>query len=138
MFESIKQWFESLDTGSSLFDHTDDESIHLAVASVLHHIVRTDQQESRREKSAFRRILKEEFKLSDDQTDYLYSATESANSDFQQDLETINFYIKDKPVIKKAFMEKLIRLISIDGVKDQELEEFYKALHTIFPEIKTH
>jgi uncharacterized tellurite resistance protein B-like protein len=137
MFESIKQWFESLDTGSSLFDHTENESIHLAVASVLHHFIRVDQQDSKREKSVFRRILKEEFKLSDDQAVYLYGAAESANSNFQQDLETISFYIKDKPMVKKAFMEKLMRLISIDGVMEQELDQFQKALHTIFPEIKT-
>ena len=137
MFESIKHWFESLDKSSSLFDHADDESIHLALASVLYHVIQADHQESRRERNAFRKILKKEFALNDDQAEYLHTAVESANSNFEEDLQTINTYLKDKPLVKMAFMEKLIRLISVDGVMDDELDDFYQALHVVFPEIKT-
>ena len=137
MFESIKHWFESLDKTSSQFDHADDESIHLALASVLYHVIQADHQESRRERNAFRKILKQEFALDDDQAEYLHTAVESASSNFEEDLQTINTYLKDKPLVKMAFMEKLIRLISIDGLMDDELDDFYQALHVVFPEIKT-
>ena len=137
MFESIKHWFESLGKDSSLFDHADDESVHLALASVLYHVIQVDHQESRRERNAFRKVLKQEFGLNDEQVEYLHTAVESANSNFEEDLQTINSHLKDKPLVKMAFMEKLIRLISVDGVMDDELDDFYQALHVVFPEIKT-
>ena len=137
MFESIRHWFESLGKRESLFDHADDESVHLALASVLYHVIQADHQESRRERNAFHKVLKQEFSLNDDQVDYLHTAVESANSNFEEDLQTINEHLKDKPLVKMAFMEKLIRLISVDGVLDDELDDFYRVLHVVFPEVKT-
>ena len=136
MFESIKHWLESLDNKNSLFDHSDDESIHLALASVLYHVIQVDHRESRKELSEFSKVLRQEFALSDEQINYLHTAVESANSNFEEDLRTINEYLKDKPMVKMSFMQKLIKLISIDGVLDDELDDFNQALHVIFPEIK--
>ena len=136
MFDSIKHWFQSANNQTHLFDHGDDESIHLALASVLYHIINKSHRESDREVANFRDILMSEFNLSEEQADYLHQAAESATSDFEQDLEIIKQHLVDNPMIKKQFMEKLIYLISIDGVLDDELDDFYKALHVIFPEIK--
>ncbi len=136
MFESIKHWFESTKNDSHLFDHGDQEAVHLALASVLHHTINANHHESKKELADFKHILKQEFDLSDEQVEYLHKTVESANSDFNQDLKTINQHLIDNPMVKKQFMEKLIHLISIDGVLDDELNDFYKALHVIFPEIK--
>ena len=138
MFESIKHWFQSVETDNRLFNHADDESVHLALASVLHHIINIEHHESRRERREFRDILKSEFGVSDAQADYLHEAVESANSDFEQDLTTINEHLKSNPVMRMHFMEKLIKLISIDGVLDDEMDDFYRALHVIFPDIRVN
>ena len=137
MFESIKHWLESLEKDSALFDHAEDESIHLALASVLYHVIQADHKESDRELKEFKKVLKQEFSLSREQIDYLHTTVESASSEFEKDLQTINTYLKDKPMVKMSFMKKLIKLISVDGVMDDELDDFYQALHVIFPEIKT-
>lgn len=136
MFESIKHWFQSVNNDNHLFNHAEDESVHLALASVLHHTINANHHESRKEIAEFKELLKSEFDLSDEQADYLHQAVESANSDFEKDLQTINEHFKSNPMIKKQFMEKLIHLISIDGVLEDEMNDFYQALHVIFPEIK--
>ena len=123
-----------------MFDHTDDESVHLALASVLYHIINAGHHESRKEVREFRQLLKEELKLNDEQANYLHTAVESANSNFVDDLKIINEHLKQKPMVKLIFMQKLIQLISfcmnIDGILDDELSEFYDVLHVIFPEIR--
>jgi uncharacterized tellurite resistance protein B-like protein len=136
MFESVKHWFESIGEENHLFDHTDDESVHLALASVLYHIINAGHHESRKEVREFRQLLKEELKLNDEQANYLHTAVESANSNFVDDLKIINEHLKQKPMVKLIFMQKLIQLISIDGILDDELSEFYDVLHVIFPEIR--
>jgi len=136
MFESIKHWFQATEKDSHLFDHGDDEALHLALASVLHHTINANHHESRKEVSNFKEILQDEFNLSEDQANYLHKSVESANSDFDNDLKVINEHFKDNPMVKKLFMEKLIHLISIDGVLEDEMNDFYQALHVIFPEIK--
>ncbi len=135
MFESIKHWFESVQADNHLFKHGDDEKIHLALASVLHHIINASHRESPKEVREFKELLKTEFELNDEQVQYLHQSVESANRDFSDDLKTINEHLKDTPVIKKQFMEKLIHLISVDGVIDSEMDDFYQALKVIFPEI---
>ena len=137
MFESLKHWLDSLDNQSSLFDNSDDESLHLALASVLYHVIQVDHRESQREASEFRKLLRGEFSLSDEQINYLHTAVESATSNFEEDLRTINEHLNDNPMVKMSFMQKLIKLISIDGVLDDELDDFYRILHVTFPEIET-
>ncbi|WP_196139321.1 TerB family tellurite resistance protein [Aliikangiella sp. G2MR2-5] len=136
MFESITQWFHSLDENSHLFNHSDDQAIHIALASVLYHIINEDHKVTSKEVHDFKKILMEEFDLKDAQAEFLKSAAESASSSYEKDLETVNHYLKDNPVVKMHFMEKLIHLISIDGVLEDEMSDFYKALHVIFPEIR--
>jgi uncharacterized tellurite resistance protein B-like protein len=136
MFESVKHWFKSIDDKNHLFDHADDESVHLALASVLYHIINAGHHESRKEVREFRQLLKEELRLNDEQANYLHTAVESANGNFEDDLKTINEHLKQKPMVKLIFMQKLIQLISINGVLDDELSDFYRALHVIFPEIR--
>lgn len=136
MFESIKHWFQSTHAKSLHFEHGEKEAVHLALASVLYHIINTDHQESRKEVEKFKDILMSEFELSEEQADYLHNSVTSATSDFDKDLAVINQHLIDKPMVKKQFMEKLMHLISIDGVLDDEMDDFYKALNVIFPEIK--
>lgn len=71
MFDSIKHWFDSLGRQSHLFEHSDDEILHSALASVLYHVLSADQHLDVREKHEFQRILKQEFELSDDQVEHL-------------------------------------------------------------------
>lgn len=136
MFESIKHWFQSTSSESHMFDHGEEEALHLALASVLHHTINASHHESRKEVANFKSILMDEFNLSEPQAEYLHQAVETANSDFDQDLKIINEHFKNNPMVKKQFMEKLIHLISIDGVLEDEMDDFYQALHVIFPEIK--
>lgn len=136
MFESLKHWLESLDNESKLFNHQDDEAVHIALASLLHHIISADNLESAKEKHKFSTILKEEFNLNDEQIDHLYEHTKATSSDLKSDLQTINQHLKDKPALRMHFMEKINQLIDIDRVKESELEIFYETLHVVFPEIK--
>ena len=135
MFESLKHWLDSLDKQSKLFENPDDEVLHSALASVLYHIISEDGRIGRQEKQEFKAILKQEFNLDEAQSDHLFLAAESSNSDLLADLHTINRFLKDSPKIRMNFMEKIIHLVSLDGVKDRELDIFYEALHEVFPKI---
>ena len=137
MFESLKHWFESLEKESKLFNHPDDEAIHIALASLLHHIISADNLESDREKHKFASILKEQFDLNDDQINHLYEHTKTTSTDLKSDLQTINEHLKENPKLRMHFMEKINQLIDIDEVKESELDMFYETMHVIFPEIKT-
>lgn len=136
MFESLTHWFDSLEKQSLLFNHPQDEALHVALASVLYHIISADKLVVSREKNEFARILKREFNLNDEQISHLYQAAKSATSNLLDDLQTVNIYLKQNPAVRMNFMDKLNHLVDIDGVKDRELDIFYEALHLVFPEIK--
>lgn len=136
MFESLMLWFDSLGKESKLFDHSEDEALHSALASVLYHIVSANKEVASKEKHQFYTILKREFDLNDEQIDHLYETASSSASDWHSDLHTINQFLKQKPAVRMNFMKYLIQLIDVDGVQDGELEAFYEALHEVFPEIK--
>lgn len=135
MFASLRHWFDSLKQESRLFEHPDDELLHVALASVLYHLIRADHEFDARERGEFDRILVQEFILDREQLNHLYQAAKASTSDLQADLHTINFYLKKNPAVRMHFMEKLLGLIDLHGVKDRELELFYATLHKVFPEI---
>ena len=136
MFESLKHWFDSLENESKLFNHPDDEALHIALASLLHHIISADKLESEKEKHKFSAILKEEFDLNDDQIRHLYAHTKTTSTDLKSDLQTIKEHLKDNPALRMRFMEKINQLIDIDKVQETELDMFYETMHVIFPDIK--
>jgi len=135
MFESLKHWFASIDEQSHLFEHSDSEVVHVALASLLFHVIKADGVESSREKSKFRDIMVNEFELSTQQVDSLYDYANSLNSELNSDLATINDHLKDNPHLRMRFMEKLNLLISVDGVSNSELDIFYQAMKVIFPDV---
>ena len=135
MFESLTHWFDSLENESRLFNNSEEEVLHSALASVLYHIISADNQVAKREKHKFETILKQEFELNDEQIDHLYKAAKSSSSDLHTDLRTVSQYLKPSPGLRMNFMNKLNLLVDIDGVKDAELDIFYEALDLVFPEI---
>jgi uncharacterized tellurite resistance protein B-like protein len=137
MFESIKHWLDSLSQASHLFEHYEDEAIHIALASLLYHLIETDHHESRREYHYFSDILKQEFDLNDEQVKHLHEHVAHSKTNLDADLRIIDEYLSDNPVLRMKFMEKLNLLIATDGVLDKEMSLFYKTLHVVFPEIKT-
>ena len=137
MFESLKHWFDSLGKESKLFNHPEDEAVHIALASLLHHIISADNLEREKEKHKFSSILKDEFDLNENQINHLYEHTKATSSDLKSDLQVINEHLKDNPKLRMHFMEKINQLIDIDQVKESELDVFYETMHVVFPEIKT-
>ena len=135
MFESFKKWFESYDGEASQFNHTEDDTIHVALASLLYHIISADDLASDKEKHKFSSILHEEFNLSEKQVAHLYSFVTTLETDIRTDLNTVNLYLKDNPHLRMTFMSKLNQLIAVDGVKSNELGIFYDAMRVIFPEV---
>lgn len=136
MFDSLKHWFDSLKEESKLFNHRDDEILHIALASVLYHVISADQHVDAREKHEFERILKQEFDLNIEQVDHLYLAAKGSTADVHGDLHTINFYLKRNPVIRMTFMRKLMQLIDVHGTRGEELDLFFETLHEVFPEVR--
>ena len=136
MFDSLKHWFDSLAEESKLFDHREDEILHIALASVLYHVISADQHVDSREKHEFDRILKQEFDLDREQIDHLYQAAKGSTADVHGDLHTINFYLKRNPVMRMSFMRKLLQLVDVHGIHGDELDLFFEALHEVFPEVK--
>jgi len=135
MFESLKHWLETLDEDSQLFEHPDSEVIHIALASILYHIISSDNVENKREKQEFKLIMANEFQLSDQQIMALYGYVKTLKSDLKSDLLTVNDYLKDNPNLRMMLMRKLNQLIAVDGVSNEELDIFYEAMEVIFPDI---
>jgi len=135
MFESLKHWFESPADENKLFNHPDDDAIHMALASLLYHVMSTDKRVTDREKHEFGKILREEFDLKDKQVARLFDQVKSLQSDIHDDLETIKHYLKENQRVRMRFMDKLNHLITMDGVKSEELRIFYDAQKALFPEI---
>jgi len=136
MFESLTHWFDSLEKESKLFNNSDEEALHSALASVLYHIINADNRVVSKEKHKFATILKQEFDLDDEQISHLYEAAKSSTSDPHADLQTVSEYLKQSPGLRMNFMNKLNQLVDIDGVKEGELDIFYDALQLVFPEVK--
>ena len=135
MFDAFKDWLKLGDHPQKLFDHSDEQEIHVALAHLLFHIISIDNLESNREKQKFCEIMSEEFELNDDQISRLYHYVESLNSDFHNDLQTINEHLKHNPHLRMAFMQKIIHMMSLDGVSNAELDVFYDAMRVVFPEL---
>ena len=115
-----------------MFEHRDDELLHSALASVLYHVISASHIDARK-KREFQRILQQEFELDDDQVAHLYRAARASAADVHGDLLTLNFYLKPDPVMRMAFMRKLLQLIDIEGVHPCELDLFYEACTKCFP-----
>lgn len=124
-----------MDEHSELFDHTDEEAVHIALASLLYHIVSADKLESDKEKHLFSDILKEEFNLTSQQVIMLYDYARTLKTDFHEDLKTISEHLMKKPQLRMSFMEKLIHLMSLDGVSEKELVIFNDTIKVVFPEL---
>lgn len=136
MFDSLKQWFDSLTEDSKLFEHSDSEALHSALASVLYHTIGVNRQIVERERQMFAEILKRECDLNNEQIEHLYQAASQSTHDWHEDLHTINRFLKTRPLVRMNFMQTLMRLIDVDGVQDGELAVFYETLHEIFPDIR--
>ena len=116
--------FKSLGNTSKFFNNSEDEAIHLALASVLYHFISVDQAVSSNEVERFSSLLQEEFDLSEEQVAHLYQSAKTSSTDFHADLKTIDHFLKNNPMIRMGFMGKLKRLIGVDGVLDCEMEAF--------------
>ncbi len=138
MFESLKSWLESEDSQSKLFNHPDDEAIHVALASVLYHIISADHVENDKEKHQFSLIMSCEFDLGDEQISDLYRYVKTLQSDLDTDLNTVNEYLKTSPHLRMNLMSKLNHLIAVDGVESSELQIFNDAMGVLFPELADH
>jgi uncharacterized tellurite resistance protein B-like protein len=136
MFDSLRHWFDSLKEESKLFNHRDDEILHIALASVLYHVISADQHVDSKEKHEFDRILQQEFDLNQAQVNHLYQAAKGSTADVHGDLHTINFYLKRNPAMRMTFMRKLLQLVDVHGTHGAELDLFFEALHEVFPEVK--
>jgi len=136
MFESLRHWIESINDESKLFRDVEDEVLHSALASLLYHFISLDEHHSAREKHEFDRLMKQEFGLGQEQIDHLYQTAKVASGDLHDDFQTINSHLKDNPVARAHFMQKLLQLIDIHGVHSEELNLFYETLHEVFPELK--
>lgn len=139
MFKSLKHWLASIALNNSpetLFTNINDEVVHVALASLLYHVIAADQFESDKEKKLFSKILQTEFGLNSEQVGLLYSYVKPLKSDLRSDLNTLNHYLKNKPGLRMNFMKKLNQLIDIDGINSKELEIFNDAMQVFFPDIK--
>lgn len=135
MFNSLKHWLATLDKDNHLFEHADSEAIHVALASVLYHIISADSVEDNLEIHQFKEIMANEFTLSEQQIQLLYNHVKNLKSDLTSDLITVNDYLKDNPNLRMTFMSKLNQLIAVDGVDNKEITIFYQAMEIIFPEV---
>lgn len=135
MFESLSHWLSSKNADNCLFEHPEDEAIHLALASILYRIMMMDEVESRRERHEFAHILEHEFHLDTKQIEQLHEKVKDLKSSLKEDLSTIHHYLKDKDGARLNFMRMLNHLISLDGVKNKELDIFYAAQKELFPDL---
>ncbi len=133
MFESLKKWLYSTEQSNKLFNHPEDEKLHIALACLLYHIISADQHSSNKEKQLFSSILSHEFDLTQAQVKALYEKAQTLKSELKTDLHTISEYLKESPSKRMAFMNKLNQLIMLDGVKSNEISIFYDAMRELFP-----
>lgn len=136
MFETIKHWLEDSHNQAKLFEHEDEELLHVALASLLYRMMMANNDESHHEIHEFSRILKHEFDLSNSQIEALHARVKTISCPLDHDLETIADYLKNKPMVKLNFMDMLNRMMSIDGFDPQAMDIFYRTQHVLFPEIK--
>jgi len=136
MFDSLKEWIESIDEESRLFRNADDEVLHTALAALIYHFVMLDDRHGGREKREFERLMKRELGLDEQQVDHLWRCASSAAGDLHGDLQTIHAHLKENPTARMNFMQLLLEIINIHGVRPAELDLFFEALHEIFPEAR--
>ena len=138
MFESLKHWLNDLDKENLLFEHYESEVLHVALASLLYHVISADGKERACERKMFSNIMVKEFMLSEEQVSQLYVYVKTLNSELTSDLSTVNAYLKANPNLRMAFMEKLNQLICVDEVENEELTIFYQTMKTVFPDVARH
>jgi uncharacterized tellurite resistance protein B-like protein len=135
VFNFMKNRDTAAERNSKLFDHPDDQEIHVALASLLYHVISVDHTKSRKEKHEFANILKEQFDLNDQQVSELYSHVKKVNTTVSSDLKIIDQHLKHNPHLRLLFMTKLNHLIQVAGLTPAEMEIFYSAQKILFPDI---
>jgi hypothetical protein len=136
MFDSIKHWFESLEQQGRMFDHPENEALHAALASVFIHALDAGDHPDARKKREFGRIMKQELGLDDRQIEHLYGAARGSSGEVRDDLHTVNQYLNQSPMVRLEFMRRLMQLIDVEGIEQEEMKVFFDALHEFFPEVK--
>lgn len=136
MFTSIKHWLDEVHDHARIFENHESEVLHVALASLLYRVIVADGQETHHEKTAFSKILKHEFDLSDDRIAALHERVKHIDCPLQHDIDTLAEFLKDNPGARLSFMSMLTQLVSVDGVKEREMELFYKVQHALFPDTK--
>ncbi len=135
MFNFMTKKDPSAGHSSNLFDHPDDEEIHVALASLLYHVISAEHTKSGKEKHEFASILKDQFDLNNRQVAELYSHVKKVNTTVSSDLSIIDQHLKHNPHLRLVFMKKLNHLIEVAGLTQAEMEIFYSAQKILFPEI---
>jgi uncharacterized tellurite resistance protein B-like protein len=132
VFDFLKKHAESR---TKLFEHPEDAEIHVALASLLYHALSVDSTESKKEKQVFATILKDQFGLNGHQVGELYAHVKNANTNIASDLDVIEKHLKHNPYLRMLFMQKLMQLIDVAGLKPAEMDIFYLAQNKLFPDL---
>jgi len=132
----LQTWLQQTGQADHHFHHPEKDSLHIALASLLYHIMFADGRTSNKEMKEFSDILIQEFEINDEQVDLLFEYVKASNTHLENDLETINTYLEVNPHLRMNFMQKLMHLVSIDGINEKELKIFNNAMSKFFPEIK--
>jgi uncharacterized tellurite resistance protein B-like protein len=135
VFNFVSKKDPTTSQSTNLFDHSDDQEVHVALASLLYHVISADHTESKKEKHEFASILKDQFELNEQQIAELYYHVKKVSTTVSEDLKVIDQHLKRNPHLRFIFMKKLNHLIAVSGLKGNEMDIFYLAQKTLFPEI---
>lgn len=134
MFENIRRWLHEMAAKKHLFSGDDNPLLRTSIAALLYHVIISDNEEDSRERKLFARFFSEEFGLSEDNAAELYREAKRMNQDYTTCLQVIKAELKDNALEKKEVMEYINKIITIKGVKEEEIQLFEEAKRILFPE----
>lgn len=134
MFDNIRHWLHEMATKKHLFSEDDNPLLRTSIAALFYHVIILDNEDDSREIKLFTRFFDEEFGLSEDKAAELYREAKRMNQDYTACLQVINAELKDNTVEKKEVMEYLNKIITLKGVKEEEIRLFEEAKRILFPD----
>jgi uncharacterized tellurite resistance protein B-like protein len=134
MFDNIRHWLHEMATKKHLFSENDNPLLRTSIAALLYHVIISGNEEDSRERKLFTRFFDEEFGLSEDKAAELYREAKRMNQDYTTCLQVINAELKDNTIEKKEVMEYINKIITLGGVKEEEIQLFEEAKRILFPD----
>jgi len=112
-----------------------EQKIKKSVATILAHIIKTDNRDIAKEAPLFCRLMDQDFGCDRGEAEQFLQAIMDQEYDIEEHAEFIRSVLKDDQYTKYKILHQLNQIICSDAINDKDYEEFVRIREILFPNV---